>query len=57
MTNDLGTERVFGLAFNEEATQLVTLDTAGRIQIWDVESGELVTELGDFSHAVSYKWG
>ncbi|MBZ0321208.1 MAG: hypothetical protein K8L91_32640 [Anaerolineae bacterium] len=57
MTNDLGNERVFGLSFNDDGSQLVTLDTAGSIQIWDVESGELVTELGDFSRAVSYKWG
>lgn len=57
MTNDLGTERVFGLAFSDDGTQLVTLDTAGRITIWDVASGEVVAELGDFSRAVSYKWG
>ncbi|GIK67290.1 MAG: hypothetical protein BroJett018_50840 [Chloroflexota bacterium] len=57
MTNNLGNERVFGLAFNDDGTQLVTLDTAGSITVWDVASGEALAHLGNFTRAVSYKWG
>ncbi len=49
--------RVFSLAFNPDYTQVAVLSTDGHIGIWDTVTGEEIASLGDFSRAVSYKWG
>lgn len=50
-------ERVFSLAFSPDDSQLVTLDTSGTIQIWDVATGEVVITWDNFHYAHSQKWG
>lgn len=51
-------EYIFSVAFNADATQLVTLNRAGRLQIWDVATGTLITEFFQFDGgAGSPKWG
>ncbi|MBZ0280459.1 MAG: WD40 repeat domain-containing protein [Anaerolineae bacterium] len=49
--------RMFGFAFSPEGDRLATLDTNGQITIWDTATGETLATLGEFSRAVSYKWG
>lgn len=49
--------RMFGFAFNPEGDRLATLDTNGHITIWDTTTGESLANLGEFTRAVSYKWG
>jgi hypothetical protein len=36
---------------------VATLQTDGQLKVWDVISGELVAELGDFGRGVSQRWG
>ncbi|MBZ0321210.1 MAG: WD40 repeat domain-containing protein [Anaerolineae bacterium] len=50
-------ERVFSLAFSPDDSQLVTLDTFGTIQIWDVATGEVIVTWDTFQYAHSPKWG
>lgn len=49
--------RMFAFAFSPDDAQLVTMDTEGRITVWDVATGEALYILGEFTRAVSYQWG
>lgn len=49
---------LFSFSFSPDDTQLVTLETTGTIQIWDVAEGRVtVTWYNNFTHAYSTKWG
>ena len=49
--------RLYALAFSPENDRLVTLQTDGRVYVWDVAAGEVIAGLGEFTGAVSQKWG
>jgi WD40 repeat protein len=49
--------RIFSFDFNPDGSRFVSLQTDGRITIWDTASGEAIVELGAFERAVGYKWG
>lgn len=49
---------IFGIAFSPDDTRMVTLETTGNIQIWDVAEGRvIVTWKDNFNRAYSQKWG
>jgi WD40 repeat protein len=54
---DVSQERVFALGFRPYFNQMITLQTDGQILLWDIETGEILDEFGDYTRAVSYKWG
>ncbi len=43
----------FSLSFNDDGTQLVTLNEAGSLRIWDVVTGELLTDVYKFDYGSS----
>lgn len=49
--------RLYALALSPESDRLVTLQTDGRVYVWDVAAGEVIAALGEFTGAVSQKWG
>ncbi|MCQ3928860.1 MAG: hypothetical protein DPW16_00245 [Chloroflexi bacterium] len=44
---------VFSLSFSDDGSQLATLDWAGNLQIWDVATGELLTDVYKFDYGSS----
>jgi WD40 repeat protein len=48
---------IYALAFSPEGDRLVTIQTDGRVHVWDVAAGELIAALGEFTSGVSQKWG
>ncbi|KAB2865054.1 MAG: WD40 repeat domain-containing protein [Anaerolineae bacterium] len=44
---------VFSLSFSDDGSQLATLDWAGNLQIWDVATGELLTNVYKFDYGSS----
>ncbi|MBZ0321209.1 MAG: WD40 repeat domain-containing protein [Anaerolineae bacterium] len=49
---------IFGIAFSPDDTRMVTLETTGTIQIWDVAEGRvIVTWKNNFTRAYSQNWG
>lgn len=44
---------VFSLAFSDDGSQFATLDWAGSLQIWDVATGELLTDVYKFDYGSS----
>jgi WD40 repeat protein len=51
------TPRIYSLAFSPDGDRVATLQTDGQLKIWDVTSGEVIAELGDFTRGVSQRWG
>lgn len=49
--------RIYSLAFSPDADRVATLQTDGQLNIWDIATGEVVTQLGIFGVGVSQKWG
>lgn len=49
--------RIYSLAFSPEGDYVATLQTDGQLKVWDVISGEVIAQLGDFDGGVSQRWG
>lgn len=52
-TPTVESEFIFSLAFNEDGSQLVTLNGEGRLQLWDVATGEPLSDIYQFDYASS----
>ena len=49
--------QIYSLAFSPTAERVAALQTDGQLKIWDVATGEVVAQLGEFTSGVSQKWG
>lgn len=50
-------DRIYSLAFNPAGDRVATLQTDGQLKIWDLATGEVIAELGEFTSGVSQRWG
>jgi WD40 repeat protein len=50
-------DRIYSLAFDPAGDRVVTLQTDGQLKIWDIATGEVIAELGDFTSGASQRWG
>jgi WD40 repeat protein len=57
LESDAPTVLVFALAWHPDATQLATLRTDGTLEVWAVETGELLASWQLYNSAYSQKWG
>jgi WD40 repeat protein len=48
--------RVYSLAFSPSSDRVAVMGTDGHVAIWDVNSGQIVTEIAQFDEAESPKW-
>lgn len=49
--------RAFRLVYSPDGTQLLSVDTTGDVLIWDVSTGEIVVEVGNFDSGFDRRWG
>jgi len=49
--------RFVAFDFNPDGSQVVSLQSDGKVTIWDSTSGESVRDLGTFAAGMSLKWG
>jgi WD40 repeat protein len=48
---------VFDLEYSPDGRQIASIDTSGTLLIWDVESGEIVQEINDYTRGFDMRWG
>jgi WD40 repeat protein len=48
---------VFDVEYSPDGGQIASIDTRGTLLIWDVESGEIVQEINDYTRGFDMRWG